>query len=161
MMRPRLGTLPPVCQPTPSQAQLSLRGPLRVGTAGEPQPALERAGKEGRPEQGKREMQCGKAEVSRTARHKFGLKTYCFEFPSTTTNTSHNSTESSHHAQHTCNRQAGKAAHCIHFPLHPSVLLGLTFEPFLLQGTQPNPCSTSARRLEPGQFKGQEHALGL
>lgn len=42
----------------------------------------------------------------------------------------------------------------------PQWLMGLeSFEPFLLQGIQPNPCS--ARNLEPGQLKGQEHALGL
>lgn len=56
----------------PARPRLTLHGPLDVGTAGEPQPALEEARKEGRPEQGKIEMQPSEAELSRTARYKFG-----------------------------------------------------------------------------------------
>lgn len=64
VMRRWLGTLPHVCHPTPARPRYTLHGLLDVGTAGEPQPALEGARKEGRAEQDKREMQSSKAELS-------------------------------------------------------------------------------------------------
>lgn len=129
VMRRWLGMLPHICHPTPSQAQAHPPQPSGCGDSRGTSACFGRGekGRQGRPRQGRDAVQQSRTFTdSQTQVWTFFPMTYCFEFPSTATNTSHNSTKSSHHAQHTCNshRQAGRAAYCISFLLHPSVADG-------------------------------------